>query len=341
MNRIPLFYPSISLSMRRAAYAALGEKIVAQGQKVNEFEKLLNFTLGTRNLLTVSSGTSALELAYHLLDLKPGDEVIVPVFTCPATNVPLARRGIAIVFADVKDNLLLDWDDVLKKITSKTKAVVNVHLFGQRNATLKLAIPIIGDAAQCLGKTRGERFTAYSFQATKILTTVDGGALVCERYKDYKRAKLLRWYGIDRETGKDSYDVDIKEAGYKYHMNDVTATIGIAGLKILDRLRRKLTVLQESYREKLRDIPGLQIIGGSPYLIHAPNREKLILKLALLGIEAGLGHRRNDLYSIFGSKRQNLPNMNRLESTYLLLPCHNHMSIQDVEFICESIKKNI
>ena len=339
--QIPLFYPFVSESMKQAAYVALGEKIITQGQKVDKFEKLLNFTLGTQNLLSVNSGTSALELSYHLLDLKPGDEVITPVFTFIGANLPLVRQGVKIVFADVKDNLLMDWDDALKKITPQTRAVVNVHLFGQLNETRKLPIPIVGDAAQCLEKTKGERFTAYSFQATKILTTVDGGALVCERLEDYKRAKLLRFYGIDRETGKDNIEVDIVEAGYKYHMNDVTAAIGIAALKVLGKLKKERTLLQNHYHQTLKNIPGLKIIGGSPFLIHVPNRKRLKAKLASYGIETGLNLRRNDIYSIFGGKRQNLPNMNRLEKTYLLLPCHNNVSVKDVEFICAAIKENL
>jgi len=338
---IPLYYPFVSREMKQAAYDALGDKIITQGQKVDEFEKLLNFTLGTQNLLTVNCGTSALELAYCLLDLKHGDEVIAPVFTCTGANLPLLRRGIKIVFADVKDNMLPDWTDILKKITPKTKAVVNVHLFGQLNETRKLSIPIVGDAAQYLGKTHGERFTAYSFQATKIMTTVDGGALVCERKQDYRRAKLLRWYGIDRESSRDNIDVDIKEAGFKYHMNDVTAAIGIEALKILDKLKKERATLQNRYQQELENIPGIKTIGGSPFLIHVPNRKKFMTKLASFGIETGLGHRRNDLYSIFGSRRQNLPNMNRLEKTYLLLPCHNRMALKDVDYICTAIKKNL
>lgn len=325
--------------MRRAAYTALGDKIITQGQRVIEFENRLNLALGTKNLLTLNSGSSALELAYHLLDLKPGDEVIAPVFTCTATNLPLLRRGAKIIFADVKENLLPDWNDIERKITKKTKAIVNVHLFGQLNETRNLGIPVIGDAAQYLGKTKGERFTTYSFQAVKIMTTVDGGALVCERKRDYQRAKLLRWYGIDRETNQDSYDIDIKEAGFKYHMNDVAAAIGIAGLKTLDKLKTERIKLQNRYQKLLIDIPGLQVIGGSPFLIHVPNREKLMQKLHLAGIETSLGHRRNDIYTVFGGKKQNLPNMNRLEDTYLLLPCHNHMNIEDVAYICKAIKK--
>jgi dTDP-4-amino-4,6-dideoxygalactose transaminase len=331
--KIHLFYPLVNEKIRLAAYNALGKRIIGQGEQVLKFEKLLAQKLKIKNVLAVNSGTSALELAYHLLGLKEGDEVIVPVFTCSATSVPLARREVKVVFADVNDELLLDWNDVKKKITPKTKAIVNVHLFGKYNKAPRLPVPIIGDAAQYLGKTSGERFTAYSFQATKIITTVDGGALACERKSDYKRAKLLRWYGLDRETKKEQTDVDIKEAGYKYHMNDVTASMGIAGLKSLDRLKKERAKLQKRYKEL---IGGL---GGSPYLIHVQNREKLRKRLALKGIETGLVHRRNDLHTIFGGKRLNLPNMNRLEKNYLFLPCHNKMTLKDVDYICSVIKK--
>lgn len=328
--KINLFSPFVNKEMKLSVHRALGERIIGQGKRVDEFEKLLAEKIKVKNLLAVNSGTSALELAYHILGFKKGDEVIVPVLTCTATNHPLVRRGVKIVFADVTDEMLLDWKDVKKKITKKTKAVVNVHLFGKYNKAPRLSVPIIGDACQYLGKTYGERFTAYSFQATKILTTVDGGALACERNLDYKRAKLLRWYGADRVIG--CLNGDITESGYKYHMSNVTASMGIAGLKILNKLKEEQLKLQKCYKKL---IGGL---GGSPYLIHAPNRKELIEKLASHGIETGIVHKRNDLYSVFGGKRLNLPNMNKLEKTYLFLPCHNHMTVKDVDYICKIIK---
>lgn len=328
---INLFYPYIPKKAIDAVVNTLKTRWIGQGPKVAEFEKKLAF-LG-KHVLTVNSGTSALELAYHLLDLKPGDEVITPIFTFSGTNLPLVRRGVKIVFADVKDNLLMDWEDAISRITPKTKAIVNVHLFGLYNKAPILIVPIIGDACQYLDKTKNELFTAYSFQATKIITTVDGGALVCGRREDYKRAKLLRWYGIDRETGKDNVEVDIKEAGYKYHMNDVTASMGIEALDLLPKLKEYRQQLINKYKELL----GIE--GGSPFLIHTPYRDKLRKELASHGIETGLVHRRNDLYSLFGGERQDLPNMNRLEDTYLFLPCHNNMDVKDVEYICSLINK--
>lgn len=327
--------------MREAAYKALGEKMIGQGDTVDQFEKKLTKLIKSRYLVSLNSGSSALELAYHLMDFKAGDEVISPVFTCTITNLALLRHGVKIVFADIKEDMMLDWDDVQRKITPKTKAVINVHLFNKLNATRDFGVPVIGDAAQFLGRTNGERFTAYSFQATKLITTVDGGALSCSLKGDYRRAKLLRWYGIDRETGKDNIDVDIKEAGFKYHMNNVTAAIGLAALPLLPKLKLKIKRLQNSYFEGLEGIPGVQPIGGTPFLIHTKNRDKLRLRLADMGIDSGLIHRRNDIYTVFGGKRQDLPNMNRLEKNYLLLPCHYKMSLENIEFICEAIKKSI
>jgi len=202
-------------------------------------------------------------------------------------------------------------------------------------------VPVVGDAAQYLGKTKGERFTAYSFQATKIITTVDGGALVCTRSKDYHRARLLRWYGIDRDTDADNIDVDITEAGYKHHMNNVTAAIGLTAIPALPKLKAKITRLQTRYHQLLKNIPDLKLIGGSPFLIHTQHRDELRQYLAANEIEAGLGHRRNDMYTVFGGQRLNLPNMNRLEKTYLLLPCRANMKVKDVEFICAAIKKYV
>jgi len=312
-------------------FSSLSGKFLGQGKRVEQFERALSF-LG-ENLITVNSGTSALELAYDLLDLKKGDEVISPVFTAVATNIPLIRRGVKIIFADVTDKFLMDFDHVQSLITPRTKAIVNAHLFGLYNKAPQFSVPIIGDACQYLAKTEEERFTAYSFQATKIITTADGGALVCKYKEDYERAKLLRWYGIDRETGKNNIDVDIQEAGYKFHMNDVNASMGLSVIPLLSQLQQHRLKIQAIYKE------FFQREGGSPFLIFVKDREGIIRRLKRKGIEAGLVHRRNDYYTVFGGKR-NLLNMDRLENHYLFLPCHNNMNIEDATKICNLFDKS-
>ena len=175
-NMISLFYPYVSEKARKRAYETLGGRWIGQGKRVEQFERMFEKKIG-RYAVATNSATSALELIYHMMDFKLDDEVIVPVYTCTATTIPLARCGVNIVFADVKDDLMLDFNDVKKKITDRTRAVINVHLCGKYNQAPKLPVPIIGDSAQYVGKTEGELFTAYSFQATKIITTVDGGML--------------------------------------------------------------------------------------------------------------------------------------------------------------------
>jgi len=320
---IPLLHPYINEEMRNAAQEVMQGKIIGEGPRVKAFEDEFSVFSKHSYPLAVNSATSGLEIIYHLLDIGPGDEVITPVFTCTATNIPLVRRGAKIIFADVTDRLLLDEKDVRRKITSKTKAVVNVHLYGVRNPISNLPVPVVGDSAQCMERT-WDTYTAYSFQATKYFSTVDGGMILVPK-EDYNRARLLRWYGIDRETDKEvNIEVDIPEAGYKYNMSDVTASMGIEGLKALPSIKEHRYRLNEEYYTKLRNIDGIRPMGGfGPYLIHAQRRDNLKKKLKENGVEAGLLHRRNDIYTIFGGTRQDLTKMNAYESTYLFLPLHH------------------
>src|SRR3989304_3774823 len=137
----------------------------------------------------------------HFFISDNGVVCFIPVFTCTATNLALVRRGVKVVFADVKDNLLVDRKDVLSKITPRTKAIINVHLHGSRSDIGKMPVPVIGDAAQYSDWVNDD-YAVYSFQATKLFSTGDGGIVVLPGKREYKRAKLLRWYGIDRDTGK-------------------------------------------------------------------------------------------------------------------------------------------
>ena len=157
--------------------------------------------MGYKYPLFVNSGTSALELAYHLIGLKKGDEVIVPVLDCMAGQTGLLRRGVKIVFADIDENLNIDPRDVEIKITKKTKAIVGVHLggihFNPELYEVAKGIPLIVDSSQYHAKTKGD-YICYSFQAIKHITTCDGGMLVLNNKEEYERARKLRWFGIDR-----------------------------------------------------------------------------------------------------------------------------------------------
>lgn len=351
---IDLFWPSHDKAkILKALSKVLSTRWIGQGQKVDEFEKKFGLKFGFKYCVAANSGTSALELAYHLLDIQEGDEILVPVLTCLATNIPLLRRKAKIVFVDIeKDTLNADPDDMAKKITKKTKAIVVTKLGGvpinPKVFTIARSkkIPVVIDGCQALGvPEKNGDYVVYSFQAIKHFHTGDGGMLILRNKKEYKHAKLLRWFGIDRQKKvklnwktykRRRMTMETKEAGYKFHMNDIAAAMGLVGLEESDKL---LTIRKKTanfYRENIK-LPS--ICGGSRWLfaILTEKRDALAKYLFERNIDTNLVHIRNDISSLFGGKRQNLPNMNYIESRYLYLPLHAKMTLKDAKLVFNAV----
>lgn len=333
---IKLFKPYVSY---RAIYyvvrTLLGTQL-AEGKMVKQFEKEFGEKFGKKHVVAVNSGTSALELAYDLAGIKKGDEVITPVLTCTATNLPLVRRGAKIVFADTDYDLNISIEDVKRKITKKTKAVVFVH-FGGNNRGLKelkkitkeRGIYLIEDAAQAVGSDYWgvADFTCVSLQAIKILTSGDGGILICRSKRDEETAKRVRWFGIDREKKQAGIDVDVKEAGYKYHMSDITASIGLGNLRSINKViahRKELIKIYQSY--------GLQ---SNIWLTRGDtndyNTTKELFKKK--GVEIGQHHYRNDKYTVFKKYKNKCPVMDEIEGNYFFVPHHYGVSLSNAHKI--------
>jgi perosamine synthetase len=348
--KYPLFYPNIYLNETlKELRDTLSGRWIGQAHKVEEFEKQFAKKYGYKYVLFLNSCTAALELSYHLLDLKKGDEVIVPVLDCTAGQTALLRRGVKIVFADIDYDFTISVDSVRKKITKKTKAIIAVNLGGieVNEDIFDLGLPVITDSAQHLGKTKGD-YICYSFQAIKHITTADGGMLVLNNEKDYVRAKKLRWFGIDRDLkAKNNWQAwerrqmtfDIEEAGYKFQPTDVDACLGLVGLRHADEVVKYRQELVSEYRKHL---PGINIVaGGSCWLmgIMVENRDEVAAHLKKFGIETNLAHLRNDIFKVFGGKRLPLHNMNEFEDKYLYLPLNLKITKKDVGFICDKILK--
>ncbi len=350
MKKIPLFYPFIPYKeVMTELKDTLSGKMIGQAHKVDEFEEKFGKKYGYKYPLFINSATSGLELAYHLIGLQKGDEVIVPVLDCAAGQMGLVRLGVKVVFSDIGSNLNVDVNDVLLKITPKTKAIIAVNLGGiQVNPKLykesqKRNIPVITDSAQHLGHTKGD-YIVYSFQAIKHITTGDGGMLILKDKKTYDRAKKLRWFGIDREKkikdGQKSWETrqmtfDIEEAGFKYQPTDIDACLGLAGLKYADKIIAHNKLLVEEYKK----LPIPVIAGGSFWLcgICTPKRNRIAKHLIDNGVETNVIHTRNDILTVLGGIRQNLPMMNKLEDKYLYLPLNHKITIKDVKKICKLI----
>lgn len=378
MNRIPkdmplldakgknivLFYPHIPKKAIKLVSQTLKSRWIGQGPKVEKFEKRFgNKFCGSRASVAVGSGTDALHLAYLLAGIRKGDEVIAPVFTCTATNIPLLYIGAKIKFADVKkDSLNIDAKHVANLVNHKTRAIICVHYGGlpcDMDELSKIAeryrIPIIEDAAHAVGafykgKSIGSisDFTMFSFQAIKHMTTGDGGLLSLKDKSLKPKADRIRWFGIDRTAKQKAiWDNDLKEIGYKYQMTDIAAAMGLAALDEIDQVLRLRKLLLKTYEKNLTNIPGMRVVGSgyndrehAAWLctVIAENRYNLQIKLRRNKIESNQVHYRNDRYSIFGGRRKDLSNMDGIEDKYLVLPLHTRMTVDDVMKICRIIK---
>lgn len=339
---LKLFKPFISKESIANVVRVLNTDQIAEGEEVKLFEHELEEKLGISNILTVNSGTAALELAYELAGIGPDDEVITPVLTCTATNLPLIHRGAKIVFADTDYDLNINIEDVKNKITDKTKAIVFVHFGGNNRGLSELVelcdrkgLKLIEDAAQAIGSDYwgvGD-FACVSLQAIKTITSGDGGLLLCKSKEDYEKAKRLRWFGIDRDAKQRGENPDVTEAGYKYHMNNVSAAIGRGNLEHLDKILQHLKWLRAQY--------NYYGITAHTWLAGGLTNDYEGLKKALneAGYEMGQHHYRNDMYSVFGGRVSDCPIMDEIENKYFFVPFHYGVTLEDVGIIGKIVKK--
>jgi dTDP-4-amino-4,6-dideoxygalactose transaminase len=361
---IVLFYPNVPESAVEEVSKVLNSRWIGQGPKVAQFEMEFESKFLTDNAaLAVGSGTDALHLAYILAGIGPGDEVIVPVFTCTATNIPLLYLGAKIRFADVDpETLNINVDHVRKLVNERTKAIVCVHYAGlpcDMDELTEIAkeynIPLIDDSAHALGATYKGRnigeitdFSIFSFQAIKHITTGDGGMLTIKNRDLIEKTRRLRWFGIDRSAKQmGHWENDIYEVGYKYQMNDIAAALGLAALAEFDKTLMYRKQLFAEYEKQLAGIDGIKLIGTgvkdrehAAWLctVIADRRPDLMNKLRSFNIESSQVHYRNDRYTVLGGRRSDLPNMDMVEDKYLVLPLHLKMKLQDVEYIGKAIK---
>ena len=364
-----LFYPFVSKSTQAQMRKVLSGRWIGQGPLVDKFEfEFKKKFAKNSNCLATGSGTDALHLSYLLAGIKKGDEVIAPVFTCTATNIPLLYIGAKIRFADIDpETMNISVASVKKLISKKTKAIVCVHYGGLpcdmdelQELANKHKIPIIEDAAHALGATYKNKpigsisdFTMFSFQAIKHITTGDGGMLCMKDKKLIKKAKRIRWFGIDREgKQKGIWENDIYEIGYKYQMTDLGACLGINNLKEFSKVLNHRKKIFEIYLNELSPNPniycvnkddGLRTHAAWLFTIISEKKDKIQNILRNKRIETNQVHFRNDKYSIFKNYVKNVkfPNMDYAENKYLVLPIHHKISEKMAKYIARLINKTI
>ena len=365
-DNIVMFYPHVSELAKSLVMETLDSRWIGQGPKVKLFEEDFSKKFGSSSpAIAVGSGTDALHLSYMLANLEPGDEVIAPVFTCTATNIPFLYMGVKINFADIDpETMNIDVSHVRKLMNQNVKAIVCVHYGGLPCDMDELqliadewGVPIIEDAAHAVGaKYKGVNvgsisdFTMFSFQAIKHITTGDGGMLIIKNKDLVDKAERIRWFGIDRKSKQAGiWENDITEVGYKYQMTDIAAAMGIASLSEFDEQSKLRKELFETYEVELANCDRLKVIGGGfsdrehaawLFTVLVEDRYTLQQKLRENGIESNQVHFRNDRYSIFNefTEGKSFPNMDKLEDNYLVLPLHTKMSKDDVKRVCKVIK---
>ncbi len=344
-DAIPLFKVFMPESVMEPLKATLMSGYIGQGSKVDEFEAKLGAWFGQPHVLTLNSCTSALQLALRLANVGHGDDVISTAMTCMATNVPILAMGARPVWADINPNTgNLDPGSLRKRITAKTKAIVVVHWGGypcdldEINAIGKeKGIPVIEDAAHGMGSLyKGKKiggnsdFVCFSFQAIKHMTTVDGGALLCRKKADHERGKLLRWYGINREGPRKDFrcEEDVLEYGYKFHMNDVSAVIGLEQLRHVDGIIGKHRANAAYYEKELAGLKTLRPLSYASdrqsaywlFSLRVKDKPNFMKSIMAQGITVSQVHARNDLHTVFKAFRADLPGVTEFVNDMVCIP---------------------
>lgn len=369
---------------------------IGQGEKVNEFEDKLSEYLDNDKLVTVNSGTSALHLAIHLLKkpqeiqtihstgnhsvpitsvidfpgIQAGDEILATALTCTASNWPILANGFKIKWVDIDPNTLnMDLDDLARKITSKTKAIIGVHWGGYpldldkiddicERARYRIGFKpiLIEDGAHAFGtKYKGlhlgnhGNMVMYSFQAIKHVTSIDGGVLTLPNQELYNRAKLVRWYGIDRDSNRKDFrcEADITEWGFKFHMNDVCATVGNENLKDAEWIISRHRANAKYYDENLKDVKGVTLLNREKgfessfwvYSMLVEDRVVFYDHMKKCNIVVSQVHERNDKHTCTIGFRSDLPTLDRIINKVVNIPTGWWVTDEEREYIVECIKE--
>jgi dTDP-4-amino-4,6-dideoxygalactose transaminase len=321
--------------------------MLTQGPRVAELERELARACRTRHAVAVSSGTAALHLAVQALGLDPGDEVLVPAYTFPATANVVALSGLRPVLVDV-DPVTMNVDPEQLRIGPRTKAVLAVHLFGRPCRIEELTgLQVIEDAAGALGARRQGRrcgslglAACLSFHPRKIVTTGEGGAVTTD--DDRLAAAMARF----RNHGWRSLaDADMPAPGLNYRLSDILAAVGLPQLRRLDELLAAREQLAAGYAERLSALPLTlpaadpgDVHGWQAYVVQVDRRDEVLDGLRAQGIEAQIGTFALPLLQAYADQGF-FPGAEHAYEHALALPFHTRLAPAELDRVAESLAK--
>jgi len=362
---IRLNVPSLGNEEIAAVASVLNSGFVTQGPKVSEFEDAIgDYILGSPGIAT-SSCTTALHLILETLGIGPGDEVIIPDFTFPATGNAIIQSGATPVIVDVDpDTFNMNPNNLEQAITAKTKAVIPVHVFGlcaDMDAIRKIvdkfhSVFIIEDAACALGSkyfgrsagTLGD-FACFSFHPRKVITTGEGGMVMFQKNEYKAKARQLATHGGCKSAKTDPYFL-FSENGFNYRLSDIHAAIGIEQLKKLDKILNSKLDLAQFYVNRLKknelisfqSVPKGYVHNFQSFVVKINDRidrDGIIQTLRDFGIESTLGTYSLSLQPSFQKYLSfATPVSQSLHKSTLTLPLYEGLSLEKVEYICSKLE---
>ena len=356
----------------QAIVETLKSDYLTTGPKISEFEKDLANYVGAKFAVAVSNGTAALHIACLAAGIKEGDEVITTPLTFAASSNCVLYCGGKTVFADIDpDTYNIDPDDILRKISEKTKAIIPVHFSGQpcdMDAIHKIAeeydLIVIEDAAHAIGaEYRGKKIgglsdmTEFSFHPVKHITTGEGGAVTTNSEELYQKLILLRTHGITRNpdlmTQNDGgwYYQQIA-LGYNYRITDIQCTLGISQLKKLERSVQRRREIAEKYDEAFRDVDGLVIPYQAPYSFNSYHlyvlqftgidRKEAYDRLQEAGIHVNVHYIPSYTFPYYrnhGYAGICCPNAEKVYKNMLSIPMYYGLTDEQIEYVVENVKR--
>ncbi len=369
---IRLFKVSMNTDVTEELGRVLESGYVGQGPASDLFERKLKEHFNNDYLAIVNSGTSALHLAVRAakdtLKLDSSAEVLCTALSCFATAVPILANDLRIKWCDVDLNTCnIDLTDVRRKLTANTQILMIVHWGGypcdldeikqiKRDYYLMFgkSLIVIEDCAHCWNSYykntiigNSGNYCAFSTQAIKFLTTIDGGFLISPNVYTDKKIKLLRWFGLDRDAGASFRCVqDIEEYGYKFQPNDVLSTIGLYNYDNANDNAETHKNNAKIYNSTLANVDGITLLENRDdvessywlYTIKVERRDDFMRALKDAGIESSQVHKRMDQHTCVKDFQCYLPNMDKLEKEMVCIPVGWWLSQEDIDKVISTIK---
>jgi perosamine synthetase len=345
--RIRLGWPDTGARELAEVAEVLESGMLTMGPKVAEFEAEIARICEVQHAIAVTSGTAALHLAVLAFGLEPGDEVVVPAYTFPATANVVALAGLKPVLVDV-DPETMNIDPAKIEVGSRTKAILGVHLFGRPLPLHDLPddVPLLEDAAGALGaRYRGRACGSLgvagclSFHPRKIVTTGEGGAVTTSDDRFADAVRQMRNHGW-----RSLVPPDMPVPGLNYRLSDILCAVGIPQARRIDELLAERTRVADGYSERLRDLPVLlpraddgDVHGWQAYVLQVDDRDRILGELRAQGIEAQIG-----TYSLplLGAYRDHgeFPGARRVFERALALPFHTRLTDDDLDRVAEALR---